>query len=386
MPTRRPERDQCLRHSPVNACLAIMLAGSALAIGALIYAAIAISSLPARIGPPSRELPWYEAVPLELYLGARQADLQASSSSQEPFHFQVAEGDTVSEVASRLHAEGHLSDPLLFRLYLRYSGGDHHMTPGVYGLPAGLSARAIADAFASGNGRLRPLTVLPGWRAEEITAALASAGLAVSPSDFLEALRRRPGNLGLYASIPPQASLEGFLFPDQYLVDPNSNGDLLVFQMASDFDDHLGASLRSDFARQGLTVYQAVILASIVQREVVVASEMTVVASVLLNRLARGMPLQADATVQYAVGYDALSNTWWKNPLNPGDLKTASPYNTYMHNGLPPSPIDNPGLQALESVADPAQTNYLYFRAACDGSGRHVFSQTYQEHLAAACP
>jgi len=275
---------------------------------------------------------------------------------------------------------------VLFRWYLRYTGGDRHLVPGIYVLPPGASARAIADALASGRGRIRLVTVLPGMRAEEISSLLSGAGLAIGPQDFLDAIHRRPGTSSLYASLPPQSTLEGFLLPNSYPVDPSATADLLVFQMVSDFDQHVDANLRSAFEQQGLSLYEAVTLASIVQREVVVSSEMPMVSSVFLNRLARDMPLQSDVTVQYAIGFVATEDSWWKDPLSSQDLEIQSPFNTYLHGGLPPGPIDNPGLPALQAVAHPAQTDYLFFRAACDGSGRHIFSETYLQHLAAACP
>jgi UPF0755 protein len=98
------------------------------------------------------------------------------------------------------------------------------------------------------------------------------------------------------------------------------------------------------------------------------------------------MKLETDPTVQYAVGYNAAQNSWWTNPLTRADLEVVSPYNTYINPGLPPTPIANPGIPALQAVAYPAQTPYYYFRATCDGSGRHNFSETFQEHLDKACP
>jgi UPF0755 protein len=127
-------------------------------------------------------------------------------------------------------------------------------------------------------------------------------------------------------------------------------------------------------------------LASIVERESIDASEMPLIASVFLNRLAIGMNLDADSTAQYALGYNEGQNTWWTNPLGASDLQVESPYNTYRFPGLPPGPIANPGLNALRAVAFPAQTPYYYFRAACDGSGKHLFAETYAEHLQNACP
>ena len=139
------------------------------------------------------------------------------------------------------------------------------------------------------------------------------------------------------------------------------------------------------FMNQGLTIYQAVTLASIIQREAIVEEEMPLIASVFLNRLAASKNLAADPTVQYALGYNESQQTWWTNPLSAEDLQIDSPYNTYLYAGFPPTPISNPGLNALRSVAFPAQTPYYYFRAACDDTGRHLFSETFEEHLQNAC-
>jgi UPF0755 protein len=138
--------------------------------------------------------------------------------------------------------------------------------------------------------------------------------------------------------------------------------------------------------KQGLTIFEAVSVASIVERESVLSEEMPLIASVFLNRLAIGMPLEADSTVQYAIGYNQAQETWWTNPLSAGDLQFDSPYNTYLYPGLSPGPIANPDARALRAVAFPAQTPYFFFRAVCDDSGRHDFSETFEEHLNKACP
>ncbi len=148
---------------------------------------------------------------------------------------------------------------------------------------------------------------------------------------------------------------------------------------------HLTPDLVNGFDKQGLTVYQAVTLASIVQREAVHDEESSLIASVYLNRLKIGMKLDADPTVQYALGFNSLQNTWWTNPLSADDLQFNSPYNTYIYTDLPPTPISNPGLTALNAVAYPAETSYYYFRAKCDGSGFHIFAETFEEHLANGC-
>jgi UPF0755 protein len=121
-----------------------------------------------------------------------------------------------------------------------------------------------------------------------------------------------------------------------------------------------------------------------VEREAILDEEMPTIASVFLNRLSSEMKLDSDPTVQYAAGFNHTQNTWWTNPVV--DTEIDSPYNTYLHPGLPPGPIGNPSLEALQAVAFPAQTGYYYFRAACDHSGRHVFAVTYEEHINNGCP
>ena len=139
--------------------------------------------------------------------------------------------------------------------------------------------------------------------------------------------------------------------------------------------------MRQSFGLQQLTVYEAVILASVVQREAVDEAEQPLIAGVFLNRLQLGMQLQADATVQYAIGN--ATNGWWKSPLSADDLTADSPYNTYLSPALPPGPIANPGLSALQAVAEPLESDFIFFVADCTpgANGQHLFSVTYEEHL-----
>jgi UPF0755 protein len=162
--------------------------------------------------------------------------------------------------------------------------------------------------------------------------------------------------------------------------------DQLLPQVLMNFEAQVSLELRNGFATQGLDLCQAVTLASIIQREAIVDEEMPLIASVFYNRLNSGAVLASDPTVQYALGFNPSQGTWWTNPLSLQDLQVNSPYNTYIYSDLPPGPISNPGLTALRAVAFPAQTHYYYFRAACDGSGRHLFAETYDEHLTNECP
>ena len=204
-----------------------------------------------------------------------------------------------------------------------------------------------------------------------------------TPDDFLAvASRARPG----FDFLAGAASSEGFLYPDTYIVPRTVRANQFVDGLLRDFGLHLTTELREGINRQNLTVYQGVTLASIVQREAVHQEEAPMIASVYLNRLKVGMKLDADPTVQYALGFNPIQGTWWTNPLSTANLQFDSPYNTYRVDGLPPTPIDNPGSDALQAVASPADTPYYYFSARCDGSGYHQFAQTFQEHLQNLCP
>ncbi|RME90043.1 MAG: endolytic transglycosylase MltG [Anaerolineae bacterium] len=297
--------------------------------------------------------------------------------------FYVEEGETVASIAGRLEADGLILSAAAFRDYLVYSGLDTSIQAGEHSLSPSMTVVDIAHALQDATPTRVTFVILAGWRLEEIAASLPTSGLSISPDEFLAAAHSPPPGLDFLVGA---SSVEGFLFPDSYDLPRQLSAGQLVNEFVRRFAQNLTPELRQGFARQGLSVYEAVTLASIVEREAVIAEEQPLIASVFLNRLEAGMNLESDPTVQYALGYDASTGTWWKNPLTLEDLEIDSPYNTYRHPGLPPTPIGNPSLSALRAVAFPAQTPYFYFRAACDGSGRHLFAETFEEHLSNACP
>jgi len=298
--------------------------------------------------------------------------------------FEVQPGEPVDAILARLQAAGLVRNPAALRVYLLYTGGDRGLQTGQFPLSPSMTPIEIAAALQVPRPTEAKLGVLPGWRREEIAAALASAGLtALSPADFLRATDRAlPYPVPF--PVPEDASLEGFLYPGVYIFPRDAGAEEVAEGLVAGFTAHWNPAWARAWAAHGLTPYQGLILASIVQREAVVPDEMPRIAAVFLNRLAAGMPLAADPTVQYARGW--TGTTWWKTPLTAEDLRLPSPYNTYLHPGLPPGPICNPEARALQAVAEPAGVDDLYFRAACDGSGRHLFARTYQEHLQNACP
>jgi UPF0755 protein len=297
--------------------------------------------------------------------------------------FAVQQGESVDEIASQLQAAGLIGDAGMFRDYLIYTGQDISIQAGEYKLSPAMSVMDLARTMQDATPADITFVVLPGWRMEEIAASLPTSGLNITPEAFIAAVSApRPG----FYFLADARSTEGFLYPDTYIMPRAATSDQLIDALVRNFALHMTSDLQDGFSRQGLTVYQAVTLASIVERETMHPDEAPAIASVYLNRLKIGMKLDADPTVQYALGYNSGQQTWWTNPLSADDLKFASPYNTYLNQGLPPEPISNPGLNALQAVASPADTSYYYFSARCDGSGYHNFAQTFQEHLQNLCP
>ncbi len=296
--------------------------------------------------------------------------------------FSIAPNESVFSVAARLQQDGFISNPQAFLDYVTYTGLDRNIQSGEYLLSSALSIVEIARRLQDSTPANVTFVILPGWRMEEIAASLPTSGLNIAPETFLAAAQTPPEALNF---LPDSASMEGFFFPDTYIFSRQSATGELLDHIARNFVSHISADLQAGFQAQNLNLIQAVTLASMVEREAVRKEEMPLIASVFYNRLQSGMTLGSDPTVQYALGYDAVNQTWWKNPLSLNDLKFDSPYNTYIHTGLPPAPIANPSLQALQAVAFPQPSPYYYFRARCDNSGYHNFAVTFEEHLANGC-
>ncbi len=336
----------------------------------------------------AEDLSTFDLLYLRAYLRLHYDALRSPSAPADGV-FEVFPGETATDICARLKQEAWVPDAGLICNYLRYTGGDRSIGSGLFLIRAGQSPKQIADALASAESKIRVFTVFAGWRLEEIAEALPKVGIPMSTAELLVAAYGRPNNsgslTGLYAEIPAWASLEGFLFPAEYRVVPGDTADRLVERMAVNFWQSLSAGWIEAIHAHGLSVYQAVTLASIIQRETALEEEMPLIASVLYNRLAIDMRLQVDPTIQYALGFQSDRGGWWASPLRDADFGLDSPFNTYLFSGLPPGPICSPSLAALEAVAYPVPSTYYYYRAACDGSGRHNFAETYIQHLANAC-
>ncbi|MCJ7660302.1 MAG: endolytic transglycosylase MltG [Anaerolineales bacterium] len=360
-------------------CLAIVL-GGVISLGLPMQAA-------REFGPPTTSLTTSQRVRLSAYLLWRAEELTSPINPNGiAIPFQIGLGEPLPTIAARLKDDSIIKDPDLFISYLQYTGLDTTIQAGDYELSAAMTPVEVAHHFQDATPKEVTFTILEGWRLEEIVETLPTTGLAITPQTFLEAASTVSSSHAFLQKIPPQGTLEGFLMPDSYEVPRDLTISQLLIHILDNFGIQMTFDIREGFERQGLSPYEAVTLASIIEREAVNEEEMPLIASVFLNRLVVGMKLEADSTVQYALGFNHEQNTWWTNPLTLKHLETESTYNTYRYPGLPPGPIANPGLTAMRAVAFPAQSPYYYFRAACDNSGRHIFAETFEEHLLNACP
>lgn len=374
------------RSRHLTCCLLLVLLVGLVIIVILVIPGLIITQAEKTFGEPSTQLTYRQEVYLSASILLHARDLTQAVSSQEGVtDFTIQPGESVPAIATSLEQSGLVPNAGAFRDYLQFAGFDTTLKAGDYQLSPSMTPLEIAQAIQSSISAEVTLTILPGWRLEEVANALYSSGFNISSSVFLEAAHYPPHGYSFSACLPGNY-LEGYLFPGSYTLPRETTVDELLSTILDNFEAQVTSTLQDGFAAQGLDLCQAVTLASIVQREAVAEDEMPLIASVFYNRLNAGSELASDPTVQYALGYNQSQATWWTNPLSAQDLQVNSPYNTYAHTGWPPGPISNPGLPALNAVAFPASSDYYYFRAACDGSGRHVFAETYEQHLQNACP
>jgi UPF0755 protein len=374
------------RSRSANCLIPIIIFLGLLVVVILVIPRLIMGQAKDRFGPPAPELSTVQCLYLSTVILLQSKDLtQPVNPSGLDVNLTIISGESVLSIISKLWEAGLISNQDAYRSYLRYTGLDTSLKAGDYKLSPALSPIEITQAIQSSVSADITLTILAGWRLEEIANALPSSGFTITAEEFYQETHSHPEGYS-FSTCLNDDSLEGYLFPGSYSVARGTPFDQLLPQILMSFEAEVTQELRTGFEAQGLNLCQAVILASIIQREAMVEEEMPIIASVFFNRLNSGTTLASDPTVQYALGYNSEQGTWWTNPLSSQDLQIDSPYNTYLYKGLPPGPISNPGLAALQSVAYPAQTSYYYFRAACDGSGRHLFSETYDEHLANECP
>ncbi len=305
-------------------------------------------------------------------------------TSPETVFIDVKAGENAVDIGRRLQESGVIEDGGSFSLLARATGAERSLAAGEYEFEQGTSVVDALSRIRNGLTAARVVTIPEGLRAEEVAALLERRGI-VKGSDFMSALiaATLPGTpaSALVSSRPSGTGIEGYLFPATYSFSRKATALDVVTAMLKTMDDRFTPDMRELAKQQGLSPHQVLTLAAIIEREIVVPEERPLVASVYLNRMRQGIALQADPTVQYAVGPAPGTlglSSYWKRELTMADLRSASPYNTYAKQGLPPGPIANPGVDSILAVLHPAETNYLFFVARPDGT--HAFSATFEEH------
>jgi UPF0755 protein len=284
-----------------------------------------------------------------------------------PVRVIIPRGASFGQAAESLSHDGVIGSAKLFTLYGRVVGGDRNIKPGTYLLKHGTPWNSIVDALNGGHGLVNTVTIPEGWSIAQITPALART-LKV-PADSVAAAVR---DTALLARLDvPNPTLEGYLFPDTYAFPLGTTARQAVREMVYSFERRWKPSWDSAALAMKINRNDLVTMASIVEKEARLPEERPVIAAVYYNRLRKGMLLQADPTVQYALGHH-VGRVLYK------DLAIKSPYNTYVNKGLPPGPIASPGVASLAAAASPANVQYLYFVASTDG--HHEFRMTLEQH------
>lgn len=282
------------------------------------------------------------------YLYYREGTLPFNRIDKTSKIFVVAPGESLDNIINNLAKEDLIRNKLVFRLVVMQLGIEKSIQAGDFRLSSSMSAYDIANSLTHGTLDVW-VTLIEGTRKEEM-AQVISDQLDIPEVEFIAEAE------------------EGYLFPDTYLMPKDATAGSVIAIMTNNFDSKFNDEIKSKAAKKGLTEKEAITLASIVEKEARTPQDKLKVASILLKRLKEDWPLQVDATIQYALGYQSQEKSWWKKYLSFDDLEITSPYNSYKNKGLPPTPISNPGLISIEAVANAdSSTPYWYYISGKDG-------------------
>jgi UPF0755 protein len=301
------------------------------------------------------------AIAMSGYVMYREGILPVDAKDTSTRQIVIRRGEKLDSIINTLAVQKLIRSRVVFYFVVKRLGIERQIQAGTYDLSASMDAYAIATALTKGTNDVW-ITIPEGLRKEEVAEIVARNLLEVSVAEFINKAE------------------EGYLFPDTYLFPKAATTESVINVMRKTFNKKVTPEMKSRAAKLGLTEHELITLASLVEREAQKAADRQPMASVALRRLRDGMPLQIDASVQYALGYQKEQKSWWKRPLYYVDLEVDSAYNTYKYPGIPPGPIANPGIAAIEAVlnADPT-TKYLYY--VNDENGKLHFAQTYAQHL-----
>ncbi|HEV2012901.1 MAG TPA: endolytic transglycosylase MltG [Candidatus Dormibacteraeota bacterium] len=329
------------------------------ALGCVQWFVVILFLLPAALGIPG--VLGYNWVDHQLH--------QPANPGNSKVRFVVPPGASFREVADTLHRSGLIDSVTVFDLYARYKHLDRNVQAGAYELSRNLNMIQILTALQTAIPDEIFVTVPEGYTIKK-TAALLDKGGVIKGSVYTALAVQGKFNYDFLKDLPPGASLEGFLFPDTYLVPRAGTAKDLITLQLDNFKAHWTDARKAQADQRKLNALQIITIASLIEREARFDEDRPLVASVIYNRLGAGWLLQIDATVLYAKGV-------WQSTVTIDDRKINSPYNTYLHTGLPPGPIANPGIKAIDAALQPADTGYFFYLS--DPQGHNHYAKTNDE-------
>lgn len=293
-------------------------------------------------------------------------------NSNVPVYVKIEQGMTGESICQMLINKGIIDSQLKFKIYSKLKGAESKFQVGTYELYSGMDTSKVLDILISGKTTAVHFTIPEGYTVNEIAARLDEMGI-VRADEFKKAAKDY-APYSYMTFVPGQKyRAEGFLFPDTYEAPPDVSAQQILQLMTENFNNRLTQEMRDIAAARGMSIYDLVILASLVEKEAGNDEERPIIAQVFHKRLEIFQPLESCATIQYLLEAP-------KEDLLIADTKIDSPYNTYQNYGLPLGPVANPGIKSIEAVLKPSDTNYLYFVA--DRQGNNHFTSNYEEHLA----
>jgi UPF0755 protein len=303
------------------------------------------------------------------------------TAMNEDIVFEIKSGESVNSVTKRLYNEGLISSGFFYKKYLKKNNLGERIQAGTYSLNSMLSIKEIAEIFISGDtiNKEKTIKIIEGWRINDIDGYLSDNNI-VAKERFSNLVGEEIGNWKLQiakpaflASVPDNANLEGFLFPDTYRIFNDARAEDIIKKMLDNFGKKVTAEMLEDIEKQGKTLFEIITMASLIEKEVRGSEDMKMVSGIFWNRIEQNQALESCATLAYILGVQ-------KPIYSLEDTNIKSPYNTYRNPGLPPGPICNPGLDAIMAAIYPSPNNYFYFLNRLD-TGETIFSKTYDEHL-----
>ena len=299
-------------------------------------------------------------------------NLKPVSNDQRTQLVTIPSGSSVQAIASELKKAGLIRSTLSFEEYVSSQNLRSDLQAGTYALSPSQDVQDIVSIITKGKVATNLVTILPGRRLDQVKADLINSGF--SPDSVDQALQpTQYQDLPIFAFVPAGSSLEGLLYPDSFQRNADTDPSVIIRESLTEMGQHITPDLQQAFVQEGLTVYKGITLASIIEQEVPDANDQSKAAQVFLSRLAANMNLESDATARYGA---IVANQPSTINFNNYD----SPYNTYLHSGLPPGPIASVNEQALQSAAHPASTNFLYFVTGKDNVT--YFAQTQDQQNA----